>query len=375
MQKKIEQLKNSIESWPASWTNLLEFFKTEFSGVTGDGNFWKALVNSTLSAKELESEEAYKAFFHKYWTHMRPEILRSNYSFITAAEYGLDVLIANQLNGLNPEQCAALLASTTANKDTALHYAVRNGELLTTTVLIEHGSNINARGFMGATPLHIAADGGFTSIVDLLLSKDANYDLKRSDGLKAIHIAAAYGYPMIVEQIVKKDRSQLNTQSGKTTTPFYEAASSNQLEVMKKLIDLGTPNVNFINPQNKTSAMHYAAHHGNFEMVLLLSTHGAKVELADQNELTPLHHAVSNTKPSSEVIAHLLENGADVNAGDPPPLYVLSSTIDEDTVTPEAQAAAKLLLQNGAQINSATYGEAFFDSYEERSANVPSGGL
>jgi ankyrin repeat protein len=198
--------------------------------------------------------------------------------------------------------------------------------------------------------------------VEYLLIHHADYNLSRSDGKKAIHIAAGLGYTDIVEIIINFDKDQLNCLSDHLTTPFYEAAANNQLELMKKLVELGKPDVHYINPNSGANAMHFAAINSNVDMINFLLNHKVNLNVMDNRGLTPLQQAVSSKVPSIEVIKTLLKNGAEVNDGDTPPLYLLASfTIGEGE--PEAQEAAKLLLGHGAQIDPEVYGEAFFDSY------------
>lgn len=359
MQEKIDAIKNSIGQWPDTWPELLEFLKNKLN--IEEPHFWENLVRVTLTA-ENELEDNYQTFFKHYWTDIRPEMNSSAYPLITAAEHGLDILVMNQLRGLSSEQQLTILGVTTKNKDTALHYAVRNGKLLTSELLINKGASVNARGFNGDTPLHLAVYNGSTQLVALLLAKRADLNIANTEGKKPIHLAAAFGYPEIVDQIISLDNEQLNTRGSYGGIPFYEAACCDQLAVMKKLLDSGKPDYNYINSNTNDNAMHYAVKNANFEMVNLLIAMQIDINLQDRSGLTPLHYAVSTAIPSVEIIETLLENGAEVNIGETPPLYLLTSFVDEALVSPEAETAAQLLLNHKAEIDS-SYGEAFFDNY------------
>lgn len=64
-----------------------------------------------------------------------------------------------------------------------LRRAVAEGDLATTTKLIEQGVNINSRGELGHTPLIYAAEDGQIEIARLLLDNGARINSQTDGGL------------------------------------------------------------------------------------------------------------------------------------------------------------------------------------------------
>jgi len=59
----------------------------------------------------------------------------------------------------------------------ALHYAVRGGNLLIVKLLLKNGANINLQDYEGTTPLYLATQGNFVAIANLLLQNGADRNL------------------------------------------------------------------------------------------------------------------------------------------------------------------------------------------------------
>lgn len=96
--------------------------------------------------------------------------------------------------------------------------------------------------------------------------------------------------------------------------------------------------------------MHIAARIAHRELVELLITDGANINVEDENGWTPLRHATRKYRNVNdvEIIKILIENGADVNAKN-----------DKDGWTPLIWAAkegdydlVKLLIAKGADVNA-----------------------
>ncbi|WP_420574507.1 ankyrin repeat domain-containing protein [Kordia sp.] len=85
------------------------------------------------------------------------------------------------------------------------------------------------------------------------------------------------------------------------------AAENGNLETVQDCINNGA-DVNFMGPNS--GALHCAAFNGHKEIVLLLLNHGAKLDVADQQDFYPLQLAVS--KEHKAICEILIENGADV---------------------------------------------------------------
>ena len=94
-------------------------------------------------------------------------------------------------------------------------------------------------------------------------------------------------------------------------------------------------------PQYPTRSVHQAAIEGDIEQIKRFLSEGADMDLLDEEESTPLYHAVKAGK--TEAARFLVDAGADVNAGFSPPLSV---AVDADDI-----AMAEYLIAHGARVD------------------------
>lgn len=90
--------------------------------------------------------------------------------------------------------------------------------------------------------------------------------------------------------------------------PIWEAAGRGKYEIVEEKLAAGV-NVNEPDTFFGETALHRAAKAGDLDMVRLLLTYGARVDVTDQYGETPLHFAIRGHNP--DVIRLLLEQGAD----------------------------------------------------------------
>jgi uncharacterized protein len=131
--------------------------------------------------------------------------------------------------------------------------------------------------------------------------------------------------------------------TGTPDAPIVAAAKSGDVRTLKALIarkaDVNAP------APDTSSALHWAVQNENLEMVNLLLTAGAKVDVATRYKVTPLSIAASNG--NAAIIERLIKAGADPN----------STSVDSQTVLMTAALNGKLdalrmLLKNGAKVNA-----------------------
>lgn len=117
---------------------------------------------------------------------------------------------------------------------------------------------------------------------------------------------------------------------GNGATPLIIAALANRLDVLERIIEQGG-NVNAVDKEYKTTALHAAAANHSLPSVTLLISKGAFVDPIDKYGFTPLHYAAQTG--DTGVIAFLVKKGADVkaptaNGSSPLFLFVISHAND-----------------------------------------------
>lgn len=76
---------------------------------------------------------------------------------------------------------------------TGLHYSAKMGNEKVSDLLINYGTNVNAKDKNGQTPLHIAAKNGKQKIANVLIASGANADIVDDTGKAPLHWAAKAG--------------------------------------------------------------------------------------------------------------------------------------------------------------------------------------
>eukprot|EP00474_Spongospora_subterranea_P008957 CRZ09415.1 hypothetical protein [Spongospora subterranea] len=248
---------------------------------------------------------------------------------------------------------------------TALHIAVMNGMRTAVRLMVEQGADIYAKNGFGSTPLHLAIWKNIEDIVEKILTfKHMNDDGYFQCDDTALHLAiATTGTSNMLELLLEQDIGTQNFGASKIdtwanvavgywnpnygyaggfkikniSTPLHHSVVRCQEDSSKALIRNGanamaqdpngdTPlhvavqvncirlveefineNYHLLNAQNYkgSSAMHQAASLGLNDVVKLLITAGADVEILDWEGRTPLDCA--KNAENGEVIATILE--------------------------------------------------------------------
>ena len=127
-----------------------------------------------------------------------------------------------------------------------------------------------------------------------------------------------------LEKAAKKRRDFIE----ENRLPFIECAKSGDLEGVRRFLEAGMPvdisvdiseydsDCGFDHPDYSLTPLHWAAHNGHIhkgytEIVRLLLRHGANINAIDDNDRTPLMHAIY--KDSYEAALFLLEQGAETH--------------------------------------------------------------
>ncbi|MBA0721475.1 hypothetical protein Golax_009016 [Gossypium laxum] len=180
-----------------------------------------------------------------------------------------------------------------------------------------------------------AAEKGDSSIFKSLSQDHLTKSLKlrNEDARSLLHVVVSSAHPEVVKLLsAAADESVVNGIDEEGWAPIHSAASIGNLEIMEILLSKGA-NVNVKNDGGRT-ALHYAASKGWLKIAELLISHGC----------TPLHRAASTGK--SALCELLIEEGAEVDATDRAGQTPLMSA-----VICQNKEVALLLIRHGADVD------------------------
>lgn len=271
---------------------------------------------------------------------------------------------------------AASSSYDTGEHDT-LHAAVESGDISRVVKLLEVSTDINVKNEQGFTPLHVAAIRGNSEIVECLLERGADvhgladvesedywddqfsdYDLPRVIGTP-LHEAARYGHAQVVNLLLSRGAA-INFGDSSCCSALLVAIVVGHPDVVAVLIkhgaDLTLPagghdycfDVDDAEGNNMpvNAPIQVAAYLGRLEIVKQLLKAGVPVNTEANNGWTALHAAICGGK--IEVAKLLIENGANINqvtVGDKTGLDIATSGSEEIELD---KAMIALLLNAGA---------------------------
>jgi len=213
----------------------------------------------------------------------------------------------------------------------ALHSAARAGDMARLRKALASGADVNAPDGQGRTALSLAVLSARAGAVHLLLEKGADVDVVDRGGWTPLHHAAWAGHEPIVELLL----------TGGAQHDLFTAAGSGRVETVREVLQAGRAAPAGVGPGGKT-AIHWAAHGGNREVIELLLAQGWDASVGDTEERTPLHEAAASGRVT--VMRLLLAGGAKT---DPPSIRGMTP-LYEAARAGQAKAV-KLLLAKGAK--------------------------
>lgn len=226
----------------------------------------------------------------------------------------------------------------------ALRRAVQNGNIQVVMLLLERGTEVNAKDDDGKTALHIAVEGSREDIARLLLRKGANpnekIEMPLPNGVerKFNSRGKAYYYDWKTKQT--NDESPVKETS--RSAPLHLAKSLSLVQLLHK----NNANVNAEDVKNQRP-LHIAIREKNESVAVYLIENGANINAKDVDGKTALHLAVE--KKLYQIVSTLLKAEAD-------PLL-----LDYDNNTPKTLAWA----QNDKSIVSLFNDPQFTPAYRE----------
>ena len=216
-------------------------------------------------------------------------------------------------------------------KLSAMSWAALHGQPEVVQLLVENGAEVDIKSGDGATPLHSAAFFGRTDVAKLLLENGADPQTRNNDGATPVDVLSVdwettafigglvgvdTGKEEIAAMKIGRDevaklfgvKGTFNDASASRAQNLSIAAFTGDLAAMKQaLADGADPNTK--DPQSGSTLLATAALMGHTEVVALLLEHGADVNVKSRDGGTALHAAAFLGR--AEIVKLLLDKGAD----------------------------------------------------------------
>jgi ankyrin repeat protein len=189
--------------------------------------------------------------------------------------------------------------------------ATQHADKQAVLTLLQQGADINVRDAQGRTPVMIATYQHNTDMVKTLLDAGADVNIRDKDKANPLLHSAAMGWLDILQLAIDAhaDTTLTNRHGGISIIP---ASERGHVEIVRALLTRTNINVNHINNYGWTALLEAIilsnggkAHQ---QIVQLLVDHGADVNLADRDGITPLQHA--RERGFTEIERILLQTGA-----------------------------------------------------------------
>lgn len=178
--------------------------------------------------------------------------------------------------------------------DEQLLLAAERGETEQILDLLKQGAEINVQDEQGRTPIMRAAYAQRAETVDTLIRAGADINIRDNNLANPLLYASAEGLLDIVKLALdaQADTRLTNRYGGVSLIP---AAERGHVEVVRELLTRSDVEVNHVNNLGWTALLEAVilgeGKLDHQQIVQLLVDHGADVQIADKDGITPLQHA------------------------------------------------------------------------------------
>lgn len=193
-----------------------------------------------------------------------------------------------------PDTVTKGTGSQTTPHDNELFAAVNAKDATTTQALVARGANLNVQDDQGRTPAMIATYNNDIATARVLIEAGADVNIRDNMLNNPFLYAGAEGYLEILKLAATHgaDPKLLNRFGG---TALIPAGEHGHVEVIRYLLENTKVDVNHVNTPGWTALLEAIVLNTGGprqqQAVQLLVDHGADVNIADRNGVTPLRHA------------------------------------------------------------------------------------
>ena len=191
----------------------------------------------------------------------------------------------------------------------ALHYASKSGHLKVVELLLNKGAEIDVKDKNHRTPLMLAVENGHNDVSMYLINHGAD-DSKIGvcERMTLLSYASENGHLKVVVLLLSKG-AEIDVEDKNHCTPLMLAAEKGHNDVSMHLINHGA-DISKIDVFWQTTLLSYASENGQMNVVELLLSKGAEIDVEDKNHCTPLMLAAENGH--NDISMHLIHHGADI---------------------------------------------------------------
>ena len=240
------------------------------------------------------------------------------------------------------EEGCPVNAKNVANS-TALHEAVRNGNTICVSHLLEKGADPTLTDSFGNSCLHIVMPKEKRlEIFKLLLEKVLSCNIKDSFGETPLHIAIRLRYELDVIKLLVEKGGNIEEKNKRGEVPLYIAIQTEQEEISKYLASIGA-NIHSANIDGKTPFI--SSFTKKFELFKSFLNKD-NISSKDANGSSCLHIAVLKNA-SSEFVEYIIENSNLISSIDMAGNTPLHLAVDLDN-----EKLGRVLINNDASIFS-----------------------
>ena len=212
------------------------------------------------------------------------------------------------------------------DKQTPLHLAMRSNWFKLALILLDHDADANAEDIHGWTPLLLLSasqirDDEALDLVRPLLEHGAELDKRTNDGQTPLQLAMMAGWFQLARILIDHGAdTSTEDKHGRTLLHLLAASrahDSDALDLVWPLLKHGAVNRR---DEDKQTPLHLAIRRCWFQLVRILLDQGANANAEYDDEMPPLHLALSASRihngDALNLTLLLLEHGAEVGSQD-----------------------------------------------------------